>query len=192
MSLKSKIESLLFVSLSPLSTGKIAAFLKTDAEKVKEALKELDRDLKAGERGVHLLSVGQSWQLATDPANSPLVRDYLKDEQRGELTRPALETLTIIAYRGPIAKAELDIIRGVNCSLILRNLMIKGLIEAVPDKEKMQTFYQITFDFIKFLGLSRPQDLPDYEKLNSDENLAKLLHPEEVQKEPDKEEETPK
>ena len=192
MNLKSKIESLLFVSLRPLSTRKIAELLKSDSEKVKAALNELNEDLKNGDRGIRLLSIGQSWQLGTDPANSPLVREYLKDEQKGELTRPALETLTIIAYRGPIAKAELDIIRGVNCSLILRNLMIKGLIEAVADKEKMETFYQVTFDFLKFLGLSRPQDLPDYEKLNNDENLAKLLHPESAEEEPIQAAEAPK
>ncbi len=178
MSIKSKIESLLFVSINPLSTKKIASLLKSDPDKVKTALYELGDDLKNQEKGIHLMSVGQSWQLATNPDNSSLIKEYLKDEQKGELSRPSLETLTIIAYRGPIAKSELDIIRGVNCSLILRNLMIKGLIEAREDKAKMQTFYQVTFDFLKFLGLSRVEDLPEFKELNNDENLAKLLHPE--------------
>jgi len=178
MSLKTKIESLLFVSIRPLSGRKIANLLKAQKKEVDEALEELQRDLTENRRGIRLMKIGESWQLATAPENSSLIKSYLKDEQTGELTRPALETLTIIAYRGPISKAELDVIRGVNCSLILRNLMIKGLVESIQDEKEMITKYQITFDFLKFLGISKVSELPEYEKLNKDENLEKLLHPE--------------
>ena len=66
-------------------------------------------------------------------------------------------------------------IRGVNCSLILRNLLIRGLVEAEYNKQRAVTEYNITMDFLKYLGLSSVKELPDYEKLNSDENLQKLL-----------------
>ncbi|MFA5069972.1 MAG: SMC-Scp complex subunit ScpB [Patescibacteria group bacterium] len=177
MSLKTKIESLLFVSLRPLSSTKIAELLAAEKGEVETALEDLKTEMNGSERGITLMQLGTKYQLSTSPDNSKIVRQYLKDEQTGELTRPALETLTIIAYRGPITKADLDVIRGVNCALILRNLMIKGLIEAIEDKAKMTHYYQVTFDFLKFLGLAEAKELPDFEKLNKDENLFKLLHP---------------
>ena len=178
MSLKTKIESLLFVALKPLSAQKIAELLAAKKEDVEAALKGLKIETNEGERGLQLMQLGSKYSLSTAPDNAKIIRDYLQDEQTGELTRPALETLTIIAYRGPITKADLDVIRGVNCALILRNLMIKGLIESIKDKAKMTHYYQVTFDFLKFLGLSEVKELPDFAKLNQDENLYKLLHPE--------------
>ncbi|MEK7537609.1 MAG: SMC-Scp complex subunit ScpB, partial [Patescibacteria group bacterium] len=106
-----------------------------------------------------------------------LVTAYLKEEQAGELTRPALETLTIVAYRGPISKIQLDTIRGVNCSLILRHLMIKGLVEAKHAKDKYQTTYRVSADFVRFLGLTDITQLPDYEQLHVDERLEQILNP---------------
>ncbi|MBU1148928.1 SMC-Scp complex subunit ScpB [Patescibacteria group bacterium] len=176
--LKAKIESLLFVSHKPLSIQKIAKILATDSEAIKNSINELAQEYEDGSRGFRLIKIGQSYQLVSDPANGKIIKELLKDEQTGEMTKPALETLTIVAYRGPISKSELDMIRGVNCSLILRNLMIKGLVEAIEDKNKMQTDYRITFDFIRHLGITELVQLPDYEKLNQNQNLEKLLHPE--------------
>src|SRR4029077_18065787 len=84
------------------------------------------------------------------------------------------------AYRGPISKIQLDTIRGVNCALILRNLMIKGLVEAKANRDKLQTSYQVTTDFVKYLGLTTIAELPDYERLNHDEQLNQLLNPQPV------------
>lgn len=176
--IKSKIESLLFISHKPLSVQKIADLIKEDKEEVKINLEELSAAYQQEKRGNIIVKIGQSYQIVTAPENSKIIREFLKEEQTGELTKPALETLTIIAYRSPIAKSELDMIRGVNCSLIIRNLMIKGLVEAVEDKAKMQTLYSITFDFIRHLGIAKLDDLPDYQPLNQNVNLEKLLHPE--------------
>ena len=177
MNLKTKIESLLFVALKPLPLAKIAELLAAEKKEVEAALEEIKKDLNENQRGIILMQIDRKFQLSTAPESGKIIRDYLKDEQTGELTRPALETLTIIAYRGPVTKADLDVIRGVNCALILRNLMIKGLIESYADKEKMTHYYQVTFDFLKYLGLSVVNELPDYYKLNQDVNLQKLLHP---------------
>ena len=95
-----------------------------------------------------------------------LTKDFLKDEINGELSQPSLEALTIIAYRGPISKLELEKIRGVNCSLIIRNLLLRGLIEEKFNKTKNENYYTVTNDFIRFLGLNSLSDLPEYEKLN--------------------------
>lgn len=175
MTTKKLIESLLFISGRPMSESKLTEILGKDTKEIRSAADELMNEWNVPDRGVHVIKTGSSYQMATNPDVAYLVKDFVKAEQSGELTRPSLETLTIVAYRGPITKAELEQIRGVNCSLILRNLLIKGLVEAREDQEKMATVYTITFDLLKFLGINRVEELPDFEKLNSDENLKKLL-----------------
>jgi len=172
---KSLLESLLFISGKPISIKRLAEILKKDKGEVNTLADQLMQEYNTNEHGVHIMKAGQSYQMATSPNNSNIIKEFVKSEQTGELTKPSLETLTIIAYRGPVTKAELEQIRGVNCSLIIRNLLIRGLIESKEDKEKMATVYMITFDFLRFLGLNRVEELPDFDKLNSDENLKKLL-----------------
>lgn len=174
MNLKHAIESLLFVSSKPLTVKRLSDVLEKKKEDVRKALDGLIADYDARDGGLVVLRSGEEYQIATDPAHSELVKGFLKDEAFGELTRPSLEALTIVAYRGPITKPELEQIRGVNCSLILRNLMIRGLV--AQDGET----YRITMDFLRHLGLKSVEDLPDYVKLNSDENLRKLLEGEEA------------
>lgn len=175
METKSLIEGLLFISGKPMSTAKLAEILKKEKKEVAAAADELMKQYNEPDKGIHIQKAGTSYQMATSPLATHIIKDFIKSEQTGELTKPSLETLTIIAYQGPITKAELEKIRGVNCGLIIRNLLIKGLVEAREDREKMATVYNITFDFLKFLGLDRVDDLPEYEKLNSDENLRKLF-----------------
>ena len=81
------------------------------------------------------------------------------------LTPASLETLAIIAYLGPCNRALIEYVRGVNSTFILRSLMIRGLVERKPDPKRMNTFlYQVSFDFLRHMGLTRQGDLPDYEK----------------------------
>jgi segregation and condensation protein B len=179
MSVKSEIESLLFVSSRPLSAKQLAEATGHPKKEVEEALAALAADYDARDAsGVMLLRNGDEVQLATSAGNAELVKAFLKDESFGELTRPALETLTIVGYRGPLTKAELEQIRGVNCSLILRNLMIRGLVETEggkTDDPSAPATYRVTFDFLRYLGIRQMSELPDYENLRSDENLQKLL-----------------
>jgi len=179
MSVKSEIESLLFVSSRPLSAKRLAEASGHSKKEVEEALEALAADYDAREAsGVMLLRNGDEVQMATAPDNAEMVKTFLKDESFGELTRPALETLTIVGYRGPLTKAELEQIRGVNCSLILRNLMIRGLVETEGGKTDDPTApatYRVTFDFLRYLGIRQMSELPDFENLRSDENLQKLL-----------------
>lgn len=175
MKLKNNIESLLFISHKPLSIKELVKAVSADQKDILEALTELEKDYQEKAGGIKLLKIGDKYQLATASEASEVVKKFIKSEISGELTKPSLETLTIIAYRGPISKAELEIIRGVNCSLILRNLLMRGLIEASEDKKKMVVLYNITFEFLKYLGLNKPSDLPDFEKLNRSNNLDKLL-----------------
>lgn len=175
MELKYQIESLLFISHKPLSISELVKLLEAEKSAVETALAELTAEYHQKNGGVEILQLEDKYQMAVAGENSELVAKFLKTEVTGELTRPSLETLTIVAYRGPISKVELELIRGVNCSLILRNLMMRGLVEAKEDKDRGTTVYQITFEFLKHLGFDNIAELPDFEKLNRNNNLEKLL-----------------
>lgn len=175
MSIKSKIESLLFISAKPLAASQLADLLKADKKEVIKSADELLADYKNREAGVQIIKDGSRYQMVSAPANAKTVQEFLKDETTGELSRPSLEALTIIAYRGPVTKIDLDRIRGVNCALILRNLLLRGLIEGKFDKKKNDTYYTATFDFIRFIGLNDIKELPDYERLHRDDTIDKML-----------------
>lgn len=173
--LSSKIESLLFVANRPLTVKRLMEVCEASKDDVVKAIDELAAAYNASGRGVRILRNGNDVQMSTSPDNARLVQDYLKDETTGELTKPSLETLTIIAYRGPIMKAELEQIRGVNCSLILRNLLMRGLAEVQGEAGDPQATFRVTMDFLRFLGVSSVEELPDYDKLRSHENVVRVL-----------------
>lgn len=173
--LKNQIESLLFISHKPLTVSELAKLTGAEKKQAEEILAGLIEEYRSRAGGTEILRVEEKYQMATSGGSAGVIAKFIKSELTGELTRPSLEALTIIAYRGPISKAELELIRGVNCSLILRNLLMRGLIEAREDKIKAATLYNITLDFLKYLGLAGVEDLPDYEKLNRNNNLDKLL-----------------
>ncbi|MCK4553513.1 SMC-Scp complex subunit ScpB [Candidatus Parcubacteria bacterium] len=175
MSIKSKIESLLFISAKPMTVKQLSDLIGKPAEVIKQAGNELVEDYKKEKRGVQIIKNGSKYQMVSSPENAKLAQEFVKDEITGELSRPSLEALTIIAYRGPISKIDLNRIRGVNCALILRNLLIRGMVEAKFDKKKRETYYNATFDFIKYLGINDINELPDYERLHKDDTLDKIL-----------------
>jgi segregation and condensation protein B len=172
---KSQIESLLFIAPKPLSQKDIGRLVNAKVEEVEKVIEELIADYGRRGGGIQIMRIGNNFQMSTAPANAELVQAFLKDEMTGELTRPSLETLTIIAYRGPISKPELEQIRGINCGLILRNLMIKGLIEEIEGSKNEEPRYNITFNFMRHLGISESKQLPDYEKLSKSEVFKKIL-----------------
>lgn len=146
-------------------------------QEVEEAVELLKEKYNQPESGVWLVENktlrDKEVQLATSPDSQSIVQKFLRDELTGELTRPALETLTIIAYRGPMTKPEIEQIRGINCSLILRNLLIKGLVE-IEERQK-DPYYRISFEFMKYLGISNVSELPDYDELHQHESLEEYL-----------------
>jgi segregation and condensation protein B len=175
MEIKSQIESLLFVSAKPVSVKELASAVGSAEKEVQAACDELSAEYKERNGGINILKNSGKFQMVSAPETAPAVQAFLKDETTGELSRPSLEALTVIAYRGPITKIELERIRGVNCSMILRNLLMRGLVDAKEDKMKKETYYEVTFDFIRFLGISDVRELPDYERLNAPETLDKAL-----------------
>jgi segregation and condensation protein B len=133
MSLVAQLESILFVASKPLSFVRIAKALNISSEELGTMLEVLEQKYNREDSGVRLFKTNDEYQLVSSPENREVTEQFLKAEISGELTKPQLETLTVISYCGPITKPELEQIRGVNCSLIIRNLMMRGLVKEVDD-----------------------------------------------------------
>ncbi len=177
--LTAAIEAILFVYGEPLEIKKIIKILGSDTnfqfgsekeakEIIKISLEELSRQYTKKDRGLQLILYGDKVQLSTKPAFTDLLEKFIKEEFKEQLTPASLETLTLITYLGPLSRAQIDFYRGVNSSFILRNLLIRGLIERFFNTEKSQTFlYQASIDLLKYLGISKIEELPEYEKYKS-------------------------
>ncbi len=174
--LQQQIESLLFVESKPLTVKKIAKATGKKAEDVQKAINTLQVEYAERAGGVTVVTEGDNVQLMTAPDQAEFVSTFVAQEQTGELTRPSLETLTIIAYRGPVPKTEIELIRGVNCSLILRNLLIRGLVDLDGETEAGTPIYRVTMDFLKFVGVNNVKELPEYAELNKNEYMEELLN----------------
>jgi segregation and condensation protein B len=157
------LEALLFLHGEPLTAEKIASFLKISAEEAAQAAAALAQNYAAADRGISLVEKGGAYQLATKPAFGDFLEQFVKESLKEELTPAALETLSLIAYCGPLTRAHIDFVRGVNSSFTLRNLLMRGLVERKQAKGNMYA-YEVTFDFLKQLGLSRPEELPKFEE----------------------------
>ena len=160
--LTKKIEAMLFVAGDGLTVSRLASILKKGDAEIKEAFNLLEVHLTA-EHFLALLKDGDRVSLVTAEGVSKIVEDFAKEEFAGELTKASLEALTIIAYKGPIKRSEIDYIRGVNSSFMVRNLLMRGLVERMRDpKDSRAYFYRVSADFMKFLGISSMTDLPEY------------------------------
>lgn len=164
MSLQSIIESLLFVSGEPVKIKKLVKITGALKPEVENALMLIGADFK--NRGFRLIKNSNEAQIVTAPENSKFVNKLIKSDTRENLSEASLETLAVIAYRGPATRAQIENIRGVNCSFILRNLLIRGLVERMDNlKDSRSYLYKITFDFMKKMGIEKIEDLPKYQDL---------------------------
>lgn len=173
--LAKKIESLLFLATKPMQCKKLAHIVGASIDDVRAALVDLMAYYNTAKRGIRILENGDEFQMTTAPEHAQLIAAFIAEDIHGELTRPQLETLTVIAYRGPITKSALEQVRGVHCGLIVRNLLMRGLIQAEDDPKKLQTVYSVTMDFLRTLGVSSVKDLPEYAALHTIEAIDRLL-----------------
>ena len=163
--LEAKIEAVLFIHGEPMKMKRLTSLLKVNDVQVEEALNALKEKLNSEDRGLDLMKNKDEVQLVTDVQLTDIVEKLTKEELDTKLTPAALETLSIIAYLGPCPRALIDYIRGVNSAFMLRILMVRGLVERREDGEKTGGYaYQTTFDFLKHMGVSTPEELPEYEK----------------------------
>lgn len=162
--LPAMIESLLFVSSEPVSVGQLAETLDVSQNQVEEALAELKRVSANGSlRGVRIQRRGGKVQLTTRPECAPFIQKFLELSLTSRLSKPALETLAIVAYQQPVTRPEIEMVRGVNCDGVIQTLMSKGLIEEVArlDTVGRPIQYGTTFAFLQYFGLSGLDDLPE-------------------------------
>jgi len=170
--LASALEALLFLHGDPIELDKAAKFLGVKSEKVKEVALELKQMLDISGRGLTIIFHNDKIQLTTRADFSKMLDELVKADLSEALTPAALETLAIVAYGGPITRMEIDFIRGVNSSFILRSLLVRGLVERKPDPKRANTFlYQVTMDFLRHMGVSSIEKLPEYEKYKEFEKL---------------------
>lgn len=154
------LESLLFVAAEPAELAQLASALDVKANEVEAALDALAEQCKT--RGIHLQRKGQRVALATAPEAAPYIEKFLGLSTKTRLSQAALETLSIIAYRQPITRAEIEALRGVDCDGVLRTLTARQLIAEV---ERLDTVghpirYGTTFEFLRYFGLQTLEDLP--------------------------------
>lgn len=173
--LRSVLESLLFVCGEPVKTARLAKIAGVGKNEVEAALNELSGDYKKGERGLRIIQKDGSVQLATDPENAETVGQLVSGELGADLSRSALETLSIVAYRGPITRMQIEAIRGVNASYVLRSLLVRGLVERKEAPDIRGYLYEISFDFLKALGIESAKQLPDWEILSKNEKIEEVL-----------------
>lgn len=159
--LDSALEALLLVVDEPVDESALAAALAQPTDRVEAALLRLADDYRARERGIDLRKVGAGWRFYTRDRYAGYVERMLKDGQRARLTRAALETLAVVAYRQPVTRARVSAVRGVNCDGVMRTLLTRGLVEEFGiDPQTQGILYRTSELFLERLGLSSLAELP--------------------------------
>jgi segregation and condensation protein B len=159
--LRSALEAMLLVVDAPAPVELLAAALADSEQRVGRALREMSAELTARGSGIDLRYVGDGWRFYTRTEFAPYVERMLLDGARSKLTRAALETLAVIAYRQPVTRARVSAVRGVNVDGVIRTLVARGLIaESGTDPETNGTLYVTTELFLERIGLASLAELP--------------------------------
>jgi segregation and condensation protein B len=171
--LESKIESILFYTGEPMSIKKLAGLCDANEEAVISAVSVLKEKLENS--GIIIIEKENEVMLGTPKEASTLIEKLRKDELQRDLSKASLDTISIILYKDKATRAEIDYIRGVNSSFILRNLMVRGLVEKESHPtDSRKYFYKPSFELLQYLGITNLQELPDHE------NISKIIKREAV------------
>lgn len=170
-----RIEAILFAIARPAQLKELATLLEVSADEIETASQELKQRLEDSMSGLQLVMQGKELELVTHGDMGEDVRAALKQEASSELSKAALETLAILAYRGPLTRPEIEQVRGVQSALMLRNLMLRGLVEQHEEERLGQPMYRVTLNFFKQLGLPSADSLPDYEALRHSPTVVQIL-----------------
>lgn len=170
------VESLLFISGEPMDFKKLGKLIGETEEAVKGICLKLSDEYRSRNSGIRVMTSEDSVQMVTAKENSEAVDSFLKMDIEGDLSRSALETISIIAYRGPMTRSEIEEIRGVNCSFTLRQLAIRGLVERVDNPSDSRSYlYKVSLDFLRHMGMEKIEDLPRYQELREKELIAERI-----------------
>lgn len=162
------IESVLFAAGDPVALGDLAKAVGVGKAELKKTLAAMSESYT--DRGLRLVADDRSAQLVTDPAAAETLGRFLQEELRGKLSKSALETLSIVAYRGPVTRPDIEQIRGVQSAQPLRTLAIRGLITDVGRKSEpgRPILYDVTLELYKHLGIGSREELPELPEAATD------------------------
>jgi segregation and condensation protein B len=175
--LKSAIEALLFVANNPLSMDRFKGiFEEASPEQIETQIQALRHEYDERGAGIMLAEVAGGYQLATRPENVSWIRKFKSVKISAKLSKPALETLAIVAYKQPITRMEVETIRGVNIGGIMRNLMERRLVKIVGKKDVpgKPMMYGTTLEFLQYFGLKDLSALPtlkEFQELEAGEEV---------------------
>ncbi len=176
--MKAIIEGLLFVKGSEgLSLEELIDITEQNSQDIKLALKELYDDYQNEDRGIQLELLGNRYKLTTKEKHKDIYKKLTFEEENTNLSQSALETLAIIAYNEPITRIEIDEIRGVNSTYVIRKLLLRNLIQEVgrADLAGHPRLYGVTNDFLDYFGLSSISELPEIKPIETSDNEEKNL-----------------
>jgi len=180
------IEALLFASSSPITANELAQTLEDrtfpvwtgksilldrDPAAIKELVNELNAEYQAQNRSFSITEIAGGFQLAADSYYAPWIKKLLIREETRRLSMPALETLAVIAYKQPITRSEIEVIRGVNVDGVIDNLLEKHLIRESGRKEApgRPFMYSVTDEFLGHFGLKSLEDLPKLKEFTAED-----------------------
>jgi len=166
--LKNIIECLLFFSDKPLSIEKLAEIVESGSfDEIKEAIEDLQKEYELRNSGLRVLNIAQGYQICTRGEFSSWVRKLYKSQTTFQLSLPALETLSIVAYKQPVTRGEIENIRGVDASYVLRALLEKRLIR-ISGRKKLPgrpILYATSQEFLRYFGLKDLSEIPSLEEM---------------------------
>ena len=166
MNIKSILESLLLVNERPIETKELAGILNIDKRQIEKSLDELASEYSARASGVCIIKVAGGYQMCSHPDNEEWVKKMYQEKNKQRLSGASLETLAIIAYKQPITRTEVELIRGVNVDGVTRHLLEWGLIKEAGRKPVpgRPFLYITTRKFLEYFGLNSLEDLPKLEE----------------------------
>ena len=167
--IKRVLESLLFVSGEPLSADRVKNVLEEiDRGKIRNMFWELQHEYEMRQSGLRIVEVAGGFQVVTRPELAVWIKKLKKVKQSARLSKPSLETLAIVAYKQPIVKSEIEEIRGVDSSGVLKGLLDKHMIKIIGRKDVpgKPILYATTKEFLQYLGLRDIADLPTLKELS--------------------------
>lgn len=161
------IEAILFVSGDPVNVAELAHHMNLTANEMDDVLSELARTYVDANRGIRLNRNGGEAYLSIDPARARAVETFLQPMKKQALSQAVLETLSVIAYKQPATRAEIEAVRGVKCDYSVQMLLKRGLIEEAGQRETLgrPTEYRTTDKFLMHFGIGSIDELPDINAL---------------------------
>lgn len=165
------IEALLFTAGESVTISDLSQLLNVSEEQIKTGLEELSHELH--DHGLALVITDTHAQLVTSQTVAEFLAQFA-EEGGNELSKAAMETLSVIAYKGPISRYDVDSIRGVDSRRMIRQLLLRGLLRQIRTAGKA-SLYDISEDALMHLGITKKEDLPDFETLSTSEHIDRLL-----------------